>query len=242
LASLRADLEILFIKKLVIGHCVIGHYNSLMTKVLITPSILSADLAHLQDEIDTIEKHADWIQVDVMDGHFVPNLTFGAPVMKCVKTKLPLDIHLMVSNPEHRVEEFLAIGAKNITFHAEALQGTHDRKTLIDAIHVGGATAGIALNPETTVSEIDDVIDDVDLVLVMSINPGFSGQKFMESVLSKVAELHDRHPKLMIQMDGGIDAKTAARCREAGANNLVSASFIFGAKDRVKAIEILRGS
>jgi len=212
-----------------------------MSPILITPSILSADLAHLQDEVDSIASHADWIQVDVMDGHFVPNLTFGAPVVKCLKTDLPLDIHLMVANPEHRVQEFLAIGAKHITFHAEALQGTMERHLLIDAIHAGGATAGIALNPETPVSEIEDVIDTLDLVLVMSVNPGFSKQKFIASVLDKVKDLHDRFPKLMIQMDGGIDAETAKRCRDAGANNLVSASFIFGAKDRTKAIHALRG-
>lgn len=207
--------------------------------VLITPSILSCDLGHLQDEVDSIEAHADWIQVDVMDGHFVPNLSFGAPVMKCIKTKLPLDVHLMVSNPAARIAEFLDAGASNITFHAEAVTSTKDRRAIIAAIHQN-ATAGIAINPATPVSAIDDVIGEVDLVLIMSINPGFSGQAFMPEVLEKVKEIRKKHPRLMVQMDGGISDKTARACIEAGANNLVSATYIFSAPDRAKAISILR--
>ncbi len=207
--------------------------------ILITPSILSCDLAHLQDEVDSIEAHADWIQVDVMDGHFVPNLSFGAPVMKCIKTKLPLDVHLMVSNPADRVGEFLSAGAANITFHAEAVKGTKERKAIIAAIHQN-ATAGIAINPDTPVSAIEDVIGNIDLVLVMSINPGFSGQAFMTEVLEKVTEIRKKHPRLMVQMDGGISAATAKACIDAGANNLVSATYIFSAPDRAKAISSLR--
>ncbi len=211
-------------------------------KILIAPSILSADLGKLQQEIESIEPHADWIQVDVMDGHFVPNLTFGAPVMRCVKTTLPLDIHLMVTNPADRVKEFLEIGARNITFHAEAVASTEARRAIVEAIHLEKATAGIALNPDTPVEAIDDVLDAVDLVLVMSVFPGFSGQSFIADVLDKVRVLRQRKPDLMIQMDGGIDADTAARCREAGADNLVSASFIFKAADRAQAIAQLRGA
>ena len=209
--------------------------------ILIVPSILSADLGKLQEEIDSIEKHADWIQVDVMDGHFVPNLSFGAPVLKCIKTKLPLDIHLMVSNPTDRVSEFLNVGAAHITFHAEAVTGTAARQALITMIRQG-ATAGIAINPATPVSAIDDVVDDIDLVLVMSVVPGFSGQAFIPDVLHKVRELRAKYPDLMIQMDGGIDARTATQCIEAGANNLVSASYIFSATDRGTAIRSLRGA
>src|SRR3989344_1872394 len=207
-----------------------------MKKILVTPSILSADLSCLQKEIDSVMT-ADWIQVDVMDGHFVPNLTFGAPLLKGIQTKLPLDIHLMVENPAERIEEFLQIGAKNITFHAEAVRDTKARKDLIATIHTGGATAGIAINPETSVEDILDVIDEVDLVLVMSVHPGFSGQKFLHEVLEKVKLLRAKHPDLMIQMDGGVDLQTAPLCVKAGANNLVAASAIFGAADRAKAID-----
>ena len=214
----------------------------MLQKTLITASILAADFGHLQDDVATIEGHADAIQVDVMDGHFVPNLSFGATVVKCLKTRLPLDIHLMVSNPEERIEEFLEIGAKHITFHAETVPDIESRTALIAAIRNAEATAGIAINPETELGAIDDVLSDIDLVLVMSVHPGFSGQKFLPEVLKKVEALRARFPTLMIQMDGGIDAATAAQCRTAGANNLVAAKAIFGASDRAKAIAQLRGS
>lgn len=211
-------------------------------KILIAPSILSVDLAHLQEEVDSIESEADWLQIDVMDGHFVPNLSFGVPVIKSLKTNLPLDIHLMVSNPADRVMEFLALGVSNITFHAEAVPDTADRRALIAGIREKGATAGIAINPGTPVSAIKDVVDDVDLVVVMSVEPGFGGQKFMPEVLDKVKELRAAHPDLMIQMDGGINPETAALCREAGANNLVAGSSIFKADDRAAAIRSLRSA
>jgi ribulose-phosphate 3-epimerase len=209
-------------------------------RIRIAPSVLSADLARLQEEVESIEADADWMQIDVMDGHFVPNLSFGAPVMKCLKTGLLLDVHLMVTNPADRVEEFLEAGAGHITFHAEAVTKTKDRKALIKKIKEGGATAGIAVNPATPLSDIEDVLADVDLVLVMSIVPGFSGQAFMPEVLSKVKELRKRFPKLMIQMDGGINDKTAPRCIQAGADNLVSATYVFSAPDRGEAIRKLR--
>ncbi len=208
-------------------------------KMLITPSILSADLSHLQNEIDSVAS-ADWLQVDVMDGHFVPNLSFGAPVLKTIKTTLPLDVHLMVSNPADRIAEFAALGVKNITFHAEAVPETKARKALIQAIHAAKATAGIALNPETPVSAIDDVIADIDLVLIMSVHPGFGGQKFIPSVLDKVRAIRKKFPNLMIQIDGGIDPKTAVLAREAGANNLVAGSAIFKTLDRSAAMKALR--
>jgi len=210
-------------------------------KTLITPSILSADLTHLQDEVDSVAS-ADWLQIDVMDGHFVDNLTFGTPLLKHLKTKLPLDIHLMVENPEDRIEEFLDIHAKHITFHAEAIEDIVSREAIIAAIRDGGATAGIALKPSSPLSIIDDIVDDVDLVLIMSVEPGFAGQSFMSEVLDKVRALRASHPSLMIQMDGGITVETAALCREAGANNLVAASAIFSASDRAKAISELRGA
>lgn len=210
-------------------------------KTIIAPSILSADFGHLQQEVASIESFADWLQIDVMDGHFVPNLSFGAPVAKWIKTKLPLDIHLMVQNPADRIGEFLAIGAKHISFHAEAVPTTEARKALIHDIRAGGATAGIALNPETPVSAIDDVVADIDLVLIMSVHPGFGGQTFIKSVLEKIVALRRAHPTLMIQIDGGIDPASAALARDAGANNLVAGSSIFGVSDRAKRIEELRG-
>lgn len=210
--------------------------------IIIAPSILAADFGHLQDEVDSVADSADWLQADVMDGHFVPNLSFGAPVVKCIKTDLPVDVHLMVSNPSQRIEEFLQAGAGNITFHAETIKNTEERKRIIEAIRAGGATAGIALSPETPLEDIKDVLGDIDLLLIMSVHPGFSGQSFIEDVLDKVKSARETYPDLMIQMDGGISAKTAGRCIEAGANNLVSGSFIFDAEDRTMAIKSLRES
>jgi ribulose-phosphate 3-epimerase len=162
--------------------------------------------------------------------------------MKCIKTKLPLDVHLMVSNPAERIEEFLEAGASHITFHAEAVKSTSERRAIIRAIRKGKATAGIAINPATHLKAIEDVVRDIDLVLVMSVVPGFSGQKFMKAVLPKVIALRARFPKLMIQMDGGIDAKNAGLCKFAGATNLVAASAIFNARDRKKAINAIRNA
>ncbi len=209
-------------------------------KTIIAPSILSADFSRLQAEVDSIEPYSDWLQVDVMDGHFVPNISFGAPVAKWIKTKLLLDIHLMVTNPADRIAEFAAIGAGHISFHTEAVEGK-SRRALIQAIRKTGATAGIALNPATSLSAIDDVVDDIDLVLIMSVNPGFGAQAFIPEVLEKVRALRKSHPSLMIQIDGGINAETAKLARDAGANNVVAGNYIFSSKDRQKAIAALRG-
>ena len=212
-------------------------------RVIIAPSILAADLSHLQDEVDSVESYADWLQIDVMDGHFVPNLSFGVPIIRNLRTKLLLDIHLMVTNPADRIQEFLKVGVGHITFHAETVDKADARLRLIEAIHEGGATAGIALDPRTSLSAIDDVIGQIDLVLIMSVHPGFSGQKFLQEVLPRVHELRKSYPDLIIQMDGGIDEKTAPLCREAGANNLVAASAIFGVPKgkRGEVIARLRG-
>ena len=176
-----------------------------------------------------------------MDGHFVPNLSFGAPVIKWIKTELPLDIHLMVSNPADRVSEFLDLHVAHITFHAEVTT-TQERQALIKSIRDGGATVGIALNPATPLSAVADVLPEVDLLLVMSVQPGFGGQEFMLDVLSKVEEARSEYPNLMIQVDGGIDANTAPKCIAAGANNLVAGSAIFGSTDRATAISSLRNT
>ncbi len=216
------------------------HFTFIMP-VLISPSILSADFGHLQDEVDSVESSADALHFDVMDGHFVPNLSFGAPVGKCIRTKLPLDVHLMVTNPADRIAEFAAIHCKNITFHAEVVKGTPARRKLIETIRGTGALSGIAINPATPLSEIDDVVKDVDLILVLSVVPGFGGQAFMPQVLTKVRALREKSPKLMIQIDGGIDEETAKLARDAGADNLVAGKTIFSAKDREAMIRALRG-
>lgn len=218
-----------------------------MRKILITPSILSADLGKLQEEVASVEPYADWLQIDVMDGHFVPNLSFGAPVMKNLKTSLPLDVHLMVTNPEERIHEFAEAGASHITFHAEAVTDAAMQRELIEKIHENGCTAGIAINPDTPLDAISHFFQTPklarpDLILCMTVVPGFSGQSFREDVIEKIRALHALAPNLMIQVDGGINAETAGKCREAGAVNLVAASFIFGAKNRKTAIEALRGA
>ncbi len=211
-------------------------------RVLIAPSILSADIGRLQEEVKSIESSADWLQIDVMDGRFVPNTAFPLSLVRTIKTSLPLDIHLMVEDPDSFVREFLELRPKNITFHAEASKDTNSRRALLQAIRAGGATAGIALNPETPLSDIEDILGAVDLLLIMSVHPGFGGQAFIPSVLSKVEEARRRFPALMIQMDGGIDDRTAPLCIRAGADNLVAGSFIFRSQDRAKAIASLRGS
>jgi ribulose-phosphate 3-epimerase len=214
--------------------------------LLIAPSILSADFGRLQDDIDAIEKAgADWIQIDVMDGHFVKNLSFGVPVVQWIKTRLPLDIHFMVTNPAERTADFFTLNDKgltigNVTFHAEAVMDTAARRALIAQIRAGGATAGIALRPGTPVSAIDDIINDIDLVLVMTVEPGFGGQAFRPEALEKVRTLRAAHPDLLIQVDGGINAETAPLSRKAGANVLVAGSFLVRATDKAAAMATLR--
>jgi ribulose-phosphate 3-epimerase len=210
-----------------------------MSDILITPSLLSANFQHLQDEVASVEPYADGLQFDVMDGHFVPNLSFGAPVAKWIQTNLPLDVHLMVSNPEDRIREFLDIGVAHITFHAEVTDAT-ERRTLATVIRDAGCTAGIAINPDTPLDAVEDTLSEFDLLLVMSVYPGFGGQEFIHDVLLKVEEARSKYPDLQIQMDGGIDENTAPKCIAAGANNLVSGSFIFGSDNREEAIGRLR--
>ncbi len=214
--------------------------------LLIAPSILSADFGRLQEDIDAIEQAgADWIQIDVMDGHFVKNLSFGVPVVQWIKTRLPLDIHFMVTNPAERTADFFTLKDKgltigNVTFHAEAVPDTAARHALIAQIRAGGATAGIAIRPGTPVSAIDDVINDIDLVLVMTVEPGFGGQAFRPEALEKVRALRAAHPDLLIQVDGGINGETAPLARKAGANVLVAGSFLVRATDKAAAMATLR--
>jgi ribulose-phosphate 3-epimerase len=206
---------------------------------LIAPSILSADLTHLQEEMDSVAS-ADWVQVDVMDGKFVSNTSFRPSVMKDIKTNLVIDVHLMVINPFAYIDECIDAHAKNITFHAEAVPQTVDRKTLIALIRSKGAQAGIAVNPETHIQAIDDVIEDIDLVLIMSVHPGAGGQAFIPEVLEKVKAVKQRIPTRLVQIDGGVNAETAKRCREAGVDCLVAGSYIFSSQERTQAIQSLR--
>ena len=205
--------------------------------IQIAPSILSADFGHLNQEIATIETCSDLLHVDVMDGHFVPNITIGPPVVKCLKTKLPLDCHLMIEHPEMFIEEFVKAGAASITVHQEACTHLH---RVIQQIKSFGVKAAVSINPGTPLKMIEEVLDDVDMILIMSVNPGFGGQKFISSALAKIEELRKQKPQLDIEIDGGINAETAKLCVKAGANILVAGSYIFGAKDRKAAIESLR--
>lgn len=210
--------------------------------VLITPSILAADRGRILEEIRSIEPFADWLQIDVMDGIFVPNRAFPIEEVRAIRTSLPLDIHLMVAHPEVLVTDYLTLHPKNITFHAEAVQDSKTRGALIEAIHRGGVTAGIALNPSTPLSAIEDIVPKVDLVLVMTVEPGAGGQTFLPEPLSKIQTLRKRFPTLMIQVDGGMNPETAKLCKEAGATNVVAGSYIFKSDDREAAILELKNA
>ncbi|MBG9445402.1 ribulose-phosphate 3-epimerase [Cytobacillus firmus] len=214
--------------------------------VKIAPSILSADFSKLGEEIKDVERGgADYIHVDVMDGHFVPNITIGPLIVDAIRpvTKLPLDVHLMIEDPDSYIEAFANAGADYITVHAEACRHLHRTVHFIKSF---GVKAGVVLNPATPVNMIEHVIEDIDMVLLMSVNPGFGGQKFIPSVLPKIAavkKLADaKGLKIEIEVDGGVNEETAQLCIEAGANVLVAGSAIYNQKDRAAAIAALKGS
>ena len=204
----------------------------------IAPSILSSDFARLKEEIESI-KNCDMVHIDVMDGHFVPNLTFGAPVVKCIRkyTELFFDCHLMISDPLKYAKDFAAAGADLITFHYES---DNDPKEVIDEIKRLGCKVGISVKPKTNVEEIYPYLDDVDLVLIMSVEPGFGGQSFMPEVLDKVVKLKKLNKKFVIEIDGGIDDKTVYQAKEAGVDICVAGSYIFKQKDRIETIKKLK--
>ena len=196
--------------------------------IKIAPSMLSANFATLSEEIKSIElAGADLLHIDIMDGHFVPNLTFGAPIVKAIRpyTQLPFDVHLMVTNPGDYVEEFAKIGVEYFTFHQETVPHMH---RLIQHIKQCGMKAGVALNPGTPVSLLEDVAADLDMILIMSVNPGFGGQSFI--------------PNAVIEVDGGINDITCVPIKRAGATVLVAGSAVFGADDRAHMIESIRNN
>ena len=205
-------------------------------ETLIAPSVLSADFGHLAKDCDMLNRsNADWYHVDVMDGVFVPNISFGMPVIKFLKkhaTK-PLDVHLMIVQPERYIKDFKAAGADILTVHYEAC--THLHRT-IQEIKAEGMKAGVSLNPHTPVSVLEDIIEDLDLVLIMSVNPGFGGQSFIPNALKKVADVKamskDSNPNLYIEVDGGVNDKIGPQLVAAGANVLVAGSYVFKAEIR----------
>lgn len=212
--------------------------------VKIAPSILSADFSKLGEEIKDVEKAgADLIHVDVMDGHFVPNITIGPLVVDSIRpiTKLPLDCHLMIENPDQYIEAFAKAGSDYITVHVEACRHLHRTVHLIKSF---GVKAGIVLNPATPIEWIEPILSDVDMVLLMTVNPGFGGQKFISSVLPKIKRVREmadeKGLELEIEIDGGVNEETAPLCIEAGATILVAGSAVFNQSDRVQAIAKLK--
>ncbi|MBA2663712.1 MAG: ribulose-phosphate 3-epimerase [Bradymonadaceae bacterium] len=212
---------------------------------LIAPSILASDFTRLGDECQAVlEAGVDWLHIDVMDGHYVPNITIGLPVVQALRKRFPnayLDVHLMISNPDQFIEPFVEAGANLVSFHPEV---SHHPHRAIQRIQAAGARAGLAINPGTALETIDYLIEDIDLVLVMSVNPGFGGQKFVESSLRKLRELQalldQRGLSIDVEVDGGVGVNNIAQIRDAGANVFVAGSAIFGSPSYAETIGAMR--
>ena len=211
---------------------------------LISPSVLSCDFANIQRDVEMINNSsADWFHVDVMDGVFVPNISFGFPVIEAIKkhaTK-PLDVHLMIANPDQYILEFKKVGADILTIHYEAC--THLHRT-VQLIKESGMKAGVAINPHTPVSLLEDIIEDLDLVLIMSVNPGYGGQKFIKNTISKVLQVKkmilEKNSKTLIEVDGGVNLETAVELLNAGTDVLVAGSFVFNSENPKETISKLK--
>jgi ribulose-phosphate 3-epimerase len=215
-------------------------------QIKIAPSILSADFGKLNEEIALVAPFVDLMHIDVMDGHFVPNITIGVPVVASLKSDRPLDCHLMIENPKRYIDAFAEsikksqgdrAGESNITVHLEACENP---SAVLRQIKDAGLRAGLSLSPPTPAEKIAPFLDEVDLVLIMSVNPGFGGQTFIPEALEKIKYIRAVMPELDIEVDGGINAETGALCKEAGANILVAGSYIFNAEDRKARIESLK--
>lgn len=215
-----------------------------MKNTLIAPSVLAADFANLQRDIEMINvSDADWFHIDIMDGVFVPNISFGMPVLQAIAkhAKKTIDVHLMIVDPDRYIKTFAALGANILTVHFEAC--THLHRTL-QAIKAEGMKAGVALNPHTNVSLLEDVIKDIDLVCLMSVNPGFGGQSYIENTYSKVEKLKEliirKGASTLIEIDGGVTDKNAKQLVQAGADVLVAGSYVFGAQNPIQTIADLK--
>ncbi len=212
--------------------------------IIISPSVLSCDFANIQRDVEMInQSDADWFHVDVMDGVFVPNISFGFPVIQAIKkhAKKPLDVHLMIQNPDQYIDAFKEAGADILTVHYEAC--THLHRT-IQAIKAAGMKAGVALNPHTPVDFLQDVIEDLDLVLIMSVNPGFGGQKFINNAVLKVEQvknlIHMKGSHALVEVDGGVNLETGLELVKAGVDALVAGSFVFNSENPSKTISELK--